>query len=1699
MKRNLLPQLRFFSHFTRLIYTDKILKLNAIFKLRYSFILILLFFYSASKAQTLAHPFPATGSLVLPAGIDQVTVEGWGAGGAGGAAVATLTVGRSGGGGGGGAYARGIIATSTPQTLAINVGTATAGGSSNGASGGASFVTGYNASFYAPGGSGGTANTGGTPSGGNGGSGAVGSQATEAGANGTAGSSALLGAIFWSGAGGAGGNTIGGGGAGGAAISSLVLGNSAGNSGSNYGGGGGGGISSLLSTQNGGGGARGHMILTYTCKTYSLTGTSAANVCTATGTTSLVQLTGSTTSLPKGTYTVTYSRSSPSATGLTATMTVGTAGTGQFTATGLNVIGNSTITVTSLASMDCTSTISSNNATTILVGAQPSITLGTTTAVCTNGVAQNTTLTYSATTNSPNTYSITWNASPANSFATVTNATLSAGSINIAIPANTQPGTYTGSLTVRNVAGCTSAANNFTITVNPLPTITLGTAGAVCFNTLSQVTNLSYSATTNSPTTYSIVWNSSPTNTFAPVINTSLPANSIPITVPAGTSPGTYTGTITVRNANGCSSTGSNFTITVNPLPTITLGSVGIVCFNTSAQTANLSYSATTNLPTTYSITWSGSPTNSFATVTDASLPANSIGIAVPAGTSPGTYTGTLTVKNVTSCVSAANNFTVTVSNNPTIVTTGTLTAVCQKASAQLASLTYTATTNSPISYSIDWATLTDQGTTAFAFAAGGGTINTINVPANTAPGTYTGLMTILTSNGCSATQSVSLTVNAVPTITTSGTLTAVCQSASVQSSSLTYNVTTNSPISYSIDWATLTDQGTTAFAFAAGGGSINTINVPANTAPGTYTGTMTILTSNGCSATQSVSLTVNAVPTITTSGVLTAVCQRASAQLASLTYTATTNSPISYSIDWATLADQGTTAFAFAAGGGSINTINVPANTASGTYTGVMTILTSNGCSATQPVSLTVNGSPTISTSGIFVAVCQSGSAQTTTLNYNSTTGSPINYAIDWVALTDQGTTPFPFSSGSGTVINVNVPANTAAGTYNGVMTISTANGCPVNQGVSLTVNAVSAPTASATQQPSCENNTGIITVTSPAPGTGYSYSINGVDYSNTSGIFTGLAPGPYNVKVKNNTSGCESPSTPITINVLITKTWNGSVNANWTNASNWTPSGVPLASDCVNIPALATSPIISGTNGSFFANRLTIENNGSLVVQSSNTITVTNEVNVVGNGVFIFENNSSLVQVSNAVNTGNITYRRNTSPIRRYDLTYWSSPVTRVPAFTLYNLSPNTLGDKFYKYVIGPRWVIIYNGTEEMVKGTGYSIRAPQNYDIDTPQVYQAEFIGVPNNGLVLGPEAVPEKFNLIGNPYPSAIYADQFIYDNAANFYGTLYFWTHNTLPTQSVPGDNNFHYGDNDYAIYNLSGNVTVGGMTGIGAPTPGNQDPPLGYIAAGQSFFAKSITDQKAVFTNSMRVPNRNSQFYKSVATTEIEKYRVWLNLTNTQGAFKQLLIGYITGATNLWDNNYDAVSMDANPYIDFYSINENKKLVIQGRAIPFVASDTIPLGYRSALEGEFTIAIDHTDGNLDNQVIYLQDNVTKTIHNLKTGGYKFTTTIGVFPDRFVLRYTNPNDAVLGNENFENLNGNISVSVREKNIKLQSFSDKENIQEAAVYDVGGKLLYYKNEIDDKEWLITNLHSGPQVLLVKITLDNGKTVTKKIVYN
>jgi hypothetical protein len=207
-----------------------------------------------------------------------------------------------------------------------------------------------------------------------------------------------------------------------------------------------------------------------------------------------------------------------------------------------------------------------------------------------------------------------------------------------------------------------------------------------------------------------------------------------------------------------------------------------------------------------------------------------------------------------------------------------------------------------------------------------------------------------------------------------------------------------------------------------------------------------------------------------------------------------------------------------------------------------------------------------------------------------------------------------------------------------------------------------------------------------------------------------------------------------------------------------------------------------------------------------------------------------------------------------------------------------------------------------------------------------------------------------------------------------------------------------------------------------------------------------------------------------------------------------MLVGYIDGATNGVDVNYDGQTFDGNIFVDFYSVNNQNKFTIQGRSLPFAETDVVPLGYRSTIAGDFTISIDQVDGDLTNHAVYIEDKKTGVIHDLKVGKFTFTTTAGTYNDRLVLRYTNK---TLGTGDFENTESDLIISVKDKVIKVNSAI--ENIKQINIFDVTGKNLYAKNKIEATDFQISNLQSGNQVLFIKVTLENGFIVSKKIIFN
>lgn len=507
------------------------------------------------------------------------------------------------------------------------------------------------------------------------------------------------------------------------------------------------------------------------------------------------------------------------------------------------------------------------------------------------------------------------------------------------------------------------------------------------------------------------------------------------------------------------------------------------------------------------------------------------------------------------------------------------------------------------------------------------------------------------------------------------------------------------------------------------------------------------------------------------------------------------------------------------------------------------------------------------------------------------------------------------------------------------------------------------------------------------------------------------------------------------------------------------------------------------------------TINPNVVLTIPNGLTLTVDEDITVGTGGKLVVQNGGSLLQTTNSktlFSGSNTSFEliRDTQPVRRYDFTYWSAPVTFESNYKLKDLSPNTLGDKYYAYdAATAAWKIDYNGASAMALAKGYSVRAPQTYDINgAGQVYTATFKGIPNNGDI-DATTTNAKWNLIGNPYPSAIDAETFINQNFtlnAVETGALYFWTHKSLPSSAVAGDAKYNYTSDDYAVFNLTGHVVTHNSTVVGD----------GFIASGQAFFVKPTGTKSIIFNNNMRVGGKNGQFFKpsTAKTSDIEKNRLWLNFSNDQGAFKQALLGYMEGATNGIDLNYDATTMSGNSYVDFYTISNAKKLTIQARALPFTDTEEIPLGYKTTVAGDFTIAIDHVDGLFTDQAVYLEDKTTGKIQDLRAGNYTFNTAVGTFTDRFVLKYTNK---TLGTGDFETSSESVLISVKDKVINITS--SQENIKEVLIYNIAGQQLYIKNKINSSEHQISNLQSGEQVLLAKVTMENGYTVTKKIIFH
>ncbi|MEZ4855763.1 MAG: T9SS sorting signal type C domain-containing protein [Gelidibacter sp.] len=578
-------------------------------------------------------------------------------------------------------------------------------------------------------------------------------------------------------------------------------------------------------------------------------------------------------------------------------------------------------------------------------------------------------------------------------------------------------------------------------------------------------------------------------------------------------------------------------------------------------------------------------------------------------------------------------------------------------------------------------------------------------------------------------------------------------------------------------------------------------------------------------------------------------------------------------------------------------------------------------------------------------------------------------------------------------------------------------------------------------------------------------------------------------------------------------TKVWRGDLNTSqdWDIDNNWKPFGVPTADNCVIIPSTVKIPnpgIPTPPNPGYeaFAKNLTITNSGNLEILSSQNLTVTDWIHNKGTNNFIVQSEANLLQINSVANSGPSKVSR-TLTMKKTDYAYWSSPVD---GFSSSSISPQTSAGYIWKwlpttYVNGTldygNWV---SGNETMDLGKGYIVRGPDNFT-STPQSFTATFVGTPRNGDISVPITrgnynsgntiyqgrditnEDDNYNLIGNPYPSAIDADKFLLDpQNSSILGSIYLWPHggvyDILNLDPFYADYSYNYNSADYITYNAVG------------PNPPAFD---GYIASGQSFFVLMTNDtppKYVYFKNSMRIKNNNSQFLRSSNTTEsstLERHRIWLDLVLPTGKISTTLIGYIEGATYEKDRLFDSPAFD-NSEQNLYSKIGNDHMSIQGRPVPFNQNDQVPLGILIPQQGIYTFAINSLDGLFDdtNQSIYLEDTTTGTIHNLRASPYIFNAEAGRYDNRFILRYT---DEALSTDNPV-MEANVSIFGTKNLVKVTS--GQSPIHTVSVYDILGRKLVNKEDINALSFTL-NTNLSDATYIVKVTLNNKQQKIKKVV--
>jgi hypothetical protein len=405
-------------------------------------------------------------------------------------------------------------------------------------------------------------------------------------------------------------------------------------------------------------------------------------------------------------------------------------------------------------------------------------------------------------------------------------------------------------------------------------------------------------------------------------------------------------------------------------------------------------------------------------------------------------------------------------------------------------------------------------------------------------------------------------------------------------------------------------------------------------------------------------------------------------------------------------------------------------------------------------------------------------------------------------------------------------------------------------------------------------------------------------------------------------------------------------------------------------------------------------------------------------------------------------------------------------------------------------------------IMKGSGAAGFDPLTYDPSNLQNYV--FRGEPYNSTIMTP-INPVSDALVGNPYASAIDANEFIRDNipggnpgtSASTTGILYFWEHFNSNFTHILEDY-----EGGYAVYSLAGGVeaitpppTNDGFIIIG----GNGTVrPSQYIPVGQGFFVNADANLGGMITfkNSQRIFMRegagSSVFFRSANNTDPNDSkegddlikRIRLNFKSPEGSIRPLLLAFVPNsqATDGFDYGYDAKFYDDKPLSYMAWMINDEPYVIQGVG-DYDKSKQYPLELNIATSGLIEIELTDLENFKSYKNVYVYDSLLGTYTKINNKSYKISLDAGEYSNRFYITFTKAkNDGILDITENELENAVVNYLNNSNEIYIR-VPEGVNVKQVYLVNLIGQAI--------KSWNITNTTnlSGSEIRIPVSRISEG----------